>query len=249
MKYLLLAIPAIILTGIFPVSTKKIPAIKQPPVNTLSDAEKKEGWKLLFDGKTTTGWHTFGQSAVGSAWKVDNETLALDASNKSGYQTKGGGDVITNDEYENFDLKIEWKISKNGNSGILFDVKEDAQHKETWYTGPEMQVLDNEGHDDGKIKKHRAGDLYDLISSSTEPVKAVGEWNQVEIKLNKGKLDLFMNGVNIVSTTMWDDNWWNLVKGSKFVKMPDFTKFKSGHIALQDHGCDVWYRNIKIRKL
>jgi hypothetical protein len=249
MKIILLALPAVLITAGLAFSPKKISSPPQAPVNTLSEAEKKEGWKLLFDGKTTTGWHTFGKSAVGEAWKVSEGTLHLDASQKSSYQSKGGGDVVTDQEFENFDLKIEWKISRNGNSGILFDVKEDPKYAETWNTGPEMQVLDNDGHSDGKIIKHRAGDLYDLIRSSSEPVRAVGRWNQVEIKLNKGKLDLYMNGVNVVSTTMWDENWWKLVKGSKFNSMPDFSKYKAGRIALQDHGCDVWYRNIKVRAL
>jgi 3-keto-disaccharide hydrolase len=248
MKYLLLA-GTVVMIAATPVLQKKSPAMSAMHINTLTDAEKKEGWVSLFDGKTTAGWHTYGKDAVGSAWKVKDGALALDASEKSSYQSKGGGDIITNKQYENFDFKAEWKISPKGNSGILFDIKEDKKYEETWYTGPEMQVLDNDGHDDGKIKKHRAGDLYDLISSSSEPVKAVGEWNEAEIKLNKGKLDLYLNGVNVVSTTMWDDNWWALVKGSKFVEMPDFTKYKSGHIALQDHGCDVWYRNIKIKQL
>jgi hypothetical protein len=248
MKVLLLAVPALALAATFPLSLKKHTVVQNAP-NTLTEAEKKDGWKLLFDGKTTAGWHTFGKTEVGSAWKVSDDAIALDASQKSSYQSKGGGDVVTDAEYENFDLKIDWKISKNGNSGILFDVKESPEYTETWYTGPEMQVLDNEGHEDGKIKRHRAGDLYDLISSSTEPVKPVGEWNQAEIRLNKGKLNLYLNGVPIVTTTMWDDNWRSLVKGSKFIKMPDFAKYKSGRIALQDHGCDVWFRNIKIKTL
>ena len=248
MKFLLLAIPAIVLTAMH-VPNHKTNSAKKEMNNTLTDAEKKEGWKLLFDGKTTEGWHTYGKNGVGAAWKVNDGSIALDASQKSSYQSKGGGDIVTNAEYENYDLKIDWKISPKGNSGILFDVKEDPNYSETWYTGPEMQVLDNDGHDDGKIIKHRAGDLYDLISSKTEPVKAVGEWNHAEIKLNKGKLDLYLNGVNVVSTTMWNDNWRSLVKGSKFVQMPDFTKYKKGRIALQDHGCDVWFRNIKIKQL
>jgi len=221
----------------------------QTAPNTLSDQEKKDGWMLLFDGHSTKGWHSYGQATAGAAWKADNGALHLDASVKNGYQTGGGGDLTTDKEFKNFDLKLEWKISKNGNSGIMFLVKEDPAYKESWNTGPEMQVLDNDGHDDGKIKKHRAGDLYDLISSSSEPVHAVGEWNQVEIRLNKGKLDLFMNGVNIISTTLWDSNWSQLVKGSKFASMPGFTKYQSGKIALQDHGFDVWFRNVKIKEL
>jgi hypothetical protein len=231
---------SLIFTGLF---------AQTPASNSLSGKEKQEGWQLLFDGKSKKGWHTYGKTTAGSAWKVQAGSLHLDASAKSSYQSKGGGDLVTDGEFENFDLKLDWKISKNGNSGVMFDIKESPKYKETWFTGPEMQVLDNEGHSDGKIKKHRAGDLYDLISSSTEPVKPVGEWNQVEIKCDKGKLDLYMNGVNIISTTLWDDNWWKLVKGSKFVAMPDFTKYKSGRIGLQDHGCDVWFRDIRIRKL
>lgn len=212
--------------------------------NKLSDKEKQEGWKLLFDGKDLEGWHTYGKKIASSAWEAKDGTIYFDASKKA-----DGGDIVTNKEYQNFDLKLEWKISKNGNSGIMFDVKEDPKYKETWNTGPEMQVLDNDGHPDGKIKKHRAGDLYDLIKSSSEPVKAVGEWNLAEIKNDKGKLDLYLNGVHIVSTTLWDDNWIKLVKGSKFKDMPGFSKYKSGRIALQDHECNVWFRNVKIREL
>ncbi len=217
--------------------------------NQLTAAEKSDGWKLLFDGTSTMGWHTYNEKDIGSAWKADNGTLHLDASKQSGYQTSGGGDIVTQDEFENFDLKLQWKISKGGNSGVLFLVKESPEYKESWNTGPEMQVLDNDGHPDGKIHKHRAGDLYDLIASSSEPVHAVGEWNDVEIKLDHAKLDLYMNGVHIVSTTMWDAQWDTLVKNSKFAKMPGFAKYRSGHIDLQDHGFDVWFRNIRIKKL
>ena len=145
---------------------------------------------------------------------------------------------------------MEWKISKNGNSGIIFFVNEDlSKYKSSYNTGPEMQVLDNDGHADGKINKHRAGDLYDLIASSSEPVKPVGQWNKIEIIANNGKLDFFMNGKNIVSTTMWDDDWKKMVSGSKFNSMPGFSIYKSGKIAIQDHGDEVWYRNIEIKKL
>ncbi len=217
--------------------------------NQLTAAEKSDGWKLLFDGTSTRGWHSYNEKDIGSAWKADDGTLHLDASKKSGYQTSGGGDIVTQDEFENFDLKLQWKISKGGNSGVLFLVKESPEYKESWNTGPEMQVLDNDGHEDGKIHKHRAGDLYDLIASSSEPVHAVGEWNDVEIKLDHAKLDLYMNGVHIVSTTMWDAQWNTLLQNSKFAKMPGFAKYRSGHIDLQDHGFDVWFRNIRIKKL
>src|SRR5215831_4534830 len=133
------------------------------------------GWISLFDGQSLRGWHTYGKDSVGAAWSVDSGAIHLNASSKKDYQTKGGGDIVTNDEFGNFDFVCDWKISKAGNSGIIFYVHEDTtKYKETWNTGPEMQVLDNAGHPDAKIPKHRAGDLYDLISCSQETVKPWG---------------------------------------------------------------------------
>lgn len=218
--------------------------------NTLTDKEVKEGWKILFDGKTTNGWHTYGRSSVGQAWQVVDGALYFDTTQRQGRRILGRGDLTTNEEYENFHLKLEWKVPQGANSGIIFLIKEDtAQYKATWFTGPEMQVIDNDGHPDAKINKHRAADLYDLIASSKEVVKPLGEWNLAEIKLYNGKLDLFLNGVNVVSTTMWDDNWNKLVASSKFKSMPGFAKYRRGKIALQDHGNAVWFRNIKIKEL
>ena len=219
-------------------------------VNTLTKKESKEGWKVLFDGKTTTGWHSYGRSNVGQAWQVVDGALYFDTTQRQGRRIIGRGDLTTNEEYENFHLKLEWKVPQGANSGIIFLVKEDtAQYKATWFTGPEMQVIDNDGHPDAKINKHRAADLYDLIACSKEVAKPLGEWNLAEIKLYNGKLDLFLNGVNVVSTTMWDQNWNKLVAASKFKSMPGFAKYRKGRIALQDHGNAVWFRNIKIKEL
>ena len=171
--------------------------------NQLSTEEKYDGWKLMFDGKTTKGWHKYGGNPVGSAWKIKNEVLYLDTTVKENWQIKNGGDIVSDEEYENFHLKLEWNIAKDGNSGIIFYIHEDkSKYNWPWETGPEMQILDNNGHPDAKIIKHRAGDLYDLISVSKENVKPPGEWNTVEIKCVDGKLDLYMNGENVVSTAM-----------------------------------------------
>lgn len=213
-------------------------------------AAADNGWVSLFDGKTTTGWHSYGKDKAGARWTIADGAIFFDTEKKEAADGKSSGDLVTDKEYENFHLKLEWKISRNGNSGIIFYVHEDtAQYKATYHTGPEMQVLDNDGHSDGKIIKHRTGDLYDLISSSKETVKPVGEWNEAEIIAKDGKLDFVLNGTNIVSTTMWDDNWRKLVAGSKFKGMPGFSIYKKGKIALQDHGNMVWYRNIKIKEL
>ncbi|MBZ4191787.1 3-keto-disaccharide hydrolase [Niabella beijingensis] len=218
------------------------------PANTLSKKEKAAGWKLLFDGTSTSGWHTYGETTAGTAWKAVDGTLELDADAKSGSAT--GGDLVSDEEYGNFELQLDWKISQKGNSGVcLYVIDNKEKYKYMWYTGLEMQILDNDGHPDGKITKHRAGDLYDIIKSSSEPVKAVGEWNHVAIKSLNGKLDFFLNGVHIVDTQLWDDNWRTLVAGSKFKNLPDFMAFKSGRIGLQDHGNTVWFRNIKVRRL
>lgn len=211
---------------------------------TTTPSVDSSGFQSLFDGKSTTGWHSYGKATAGAAWKAADGVLSLDTS------VKDAGDLVTDNSYENFDLKLDWKISKNGNSGIIFLIQEDtAKYDKTYKSGPEMQVLDNDGHPDGKITKHRAGDLYDLIKSTAEPVKPVGEWNQAEIIVNKGKLELKLNGVTTVATTLWDDNWKKLVAGSKFKDMPNWGTFTSGKIALQDHGNVVSYRNIVIKKL
>jgi hypothetical protein len=219
-----------------------------------SEAGGDNRWITLFDGKTTNGWHSYGRTTVGKSWKVEDGTLRLDAAAKKGYQTEEGGDIVTNDEYDNFDLKLEWKISEKGNSGVVFYVHEDPKFSETWNTGLEMQVLDNGtptrlGHDDSRLYTHRAGDLYDLVAAKDGVAKPAGEWNQVEIISNKGKLDFYMNGQHTLTTTLWNDTWRQMVAISKFNSMPGFGTYKKGKIALQDHGNDVWYRNIRIKKL
>ncbi len=223
---------------------------KTEMMNQLTDQQMTEGWQLLFDGVSTKGWHKYGGKPVGAAWKTVDGTLYLDTTVKQDWQIKDGGDIVSDSSFGNFHLKLEWKIAKDGNSGIMFYVHEDTlKYKWPWETAPEMQVLDNSGHPDSKIIKHRAGDLYDLISSGKETVKPAGEWNHVEIKCLDGKLDFWLNGENIVSTMMWDDNWKKMVASSKFGKMQDFGIYKNGKIALQDHGNTVWYRNVMIKKL
>jgi hypothetical protein len=216
-------------------------------VNTLSSTEKKEGWKLLFDGKTTKGWHTYLQKEVSPAWKVVDGALELDPeAKKSGAP---GGDLVTDGEYENFELSVQWKISEGGNSGIIFMSHEDPEYKQTYLTGPEMQVLDDAKHPDGKITKHNSGDLYDLKKSTQNAVKPVGEWNTAKIRKNNNQLTLWLNNVETVNVTIGSDEWKELLANSKFKTWPGFAKFSKGHISLQDHGNQVWYRDIKIHVL
>ncbi len=214
---------------------------------SLSKKEKKEGWKLLFDGKTTNGWRGYLKQDAPGAWKVQDGALFLDTDAKKAGAS--GGDLITADEYENYELELEWKISEGGNSGIIFSVHEDPKFRATYATGPEMQVLDDARHSDGKIHKHNSGDLYDLIASPARYAKPVGEWNTAKIIKKNNKLTLIFNGQKTAETTMGTDEWKKLVGESKFKTWEGFGAYAKGHIALQDHGDKVWYRNIKIRQL
>lgn len=225
------------------------PAAPPTAPNTLSAAEQKAGWKLLFDGQTTKGWRNFKKQTIGSAWKVVDGALMLDAKkNPNGdWQAVDGGDIITDGEFENFELRLEWKIAPCGNSGIIYNVVEDDKYDYVWQTGPEMQVLDNACHPDAQIEKHRAGDLYDLISCKYVTVKPAGEWNQARLVIRNGKLEHWLNGKKLVSTEMFTSQWQQMIANSKFKDMPDFGKARKGHLSLQDHGNPVWYRNIKIR--
>lgn len=219
-----------------------------PSLNTLSKAEKKDGWKLLFDGTTKAGWHIYNNRTDGSAWKVADGAIYFDPEAR-GPKGEGAGEYITTDSFENFHLKLEWKLTEGGNSGIIFLSREDLRFRYAFQSGPEMQIIDNDKHADAKNIKHRAGDLYDLVSAAPENAKPIGEWNQIEIVLNQGKLDLYQNGVKVVSTIMWDENWKALVQKSKFKNSTDFAAYKKGHIVLQDHGNKVFFRNIKIKEL
>lgn len=211
--------------------------------------QHRQEWRSLFNGKDLSGWHTFGKKTVNPSWKVADGCIYFDAASKTDEERKNPGDLVTNEEFENFHLELEWKVAKNGNSGIIFWSKDNGQFKESWHTGPEMQVLDNDGHPDGKIPKHRAGNLYDLIASTEGVVKPAEQWNKAEIIADHGQLIFRLNGEEVLRTRYDDDNWKTMIAGSKFQTKKDFGTFTKGHVVLQDHGDNVWYRNIRIRSL
>lgn len=210
----------------------------------------KEEWVSLFDGKTSNGWRAYnGDSFPEKGWKIEDGSFRV-LSSKGGHG--GGGDIITVNKYENFELSMEWKVSEGANSGIFYLTQEKPEQS-IWKSSPEMQVLDDDKHPDAKRGKNgnrKAGSLYDLIPSNPHNPKPVGEWNHIKIKVLNGKITHWMNGVEVVSFEIWTDAWRELVANSKFKDYPDFVNpAKQGHIGLQDHGDDVWYRNIKIREL
>lgn len=212
--------------------------------NTLSKAEKAAGWVLLFDGSSMEHWRGFKKDNVPAAWQIEDGAIVLAG--------KGGGDIITKNQYKDFELMLDWKISEGGNSGIFFNVSEDPKFRYTWQTGPEMQILDDEKHPDSKMGKNnnrQAGANYDLHPLSEPAVKPVGEYNTVRLVVKDGNVTHYLNGKKVVEYTLWSPEWERMVQESKFAKMPDYGRYKSGHIALQDHGDKVWFKNIKIRPL
>lgn len=220
--------------------------------NELTKKEKAEGWKLLFDGKSLDGWHSYGKAAAGKSWIIDENAIHLDVRplGEGEWQQRDGGDILTGEEFQDFELELDWKIGKCGNSGIIYYVVEDtSKYSYVWETGPEMQVLDNTCHPDARIIKHRAGDLYDMISCKYEMVKPAGEWNHVRLVSRGGKVEHWLNDRKLVEFDMNSPEWPEMIAKSKFKDMPGFGKARKGRISLQDHGDPVWYKNIKIRKL
>lgn len=217
---------------------------KEVSDNILTKSQQDDGWKLLFDGKSLEGWHTFNKEKAGPNWIAKDGKLVFDPETSD-----QGGDLLTDAEFENYHLKLDWKISECGNSGIIFNVQEG--NEKTYHTGPEMQILDNSCHPDAKIVTHRAGDLYDLITATPETVNPAGEWNTAEIKLNDGQLTFYLNGTKVVETEMFTDKWAEMLADSKFKQWEDkgFGTFRKGHLALQDHGNYVEFKNIMIKEL
>lgn len=205
----------------------------------------QKGWKPLFDGQTFAGWHVFNGGPVGSKWVVEDGAMHL--------TSMGGGNLVSDGEYENFILELEWKIAAGGNSGIMWGVIEDKKYCCPYVTGPEMQVLDDAKHADsvlGKNGNHKAGSLYDMIPpSDLKAVKPAGEWNKSKIKIQNGKGTFWLNGIKTVSFPTTGPGWAALIADSKFKTMPDFGKFSKGRISIQDHGDKVWYKNIRIKEL
>lgn len=207
-------------------------------------------WTDLLAEGTLDAWHSYGKDAAGAAWKIDGEgVLYLDTGNKGDHGVEGGGDLVTNEDFSDYELELDWKIGECGNSGIIYNIVETDDFKYPWQTGPEMQILDNSCHPDAKIVKHRAGDLYDMITGKPENVKQAGQWNSIRLVVNDGYVEHWQNGVKIVSYTGEGEPWKAMIADSKFKDMGSFGMSTSGKIGLQDHGDPVWFRNIRIREL
>jgi cytochrome c len=213
--------------------------------NTLTPAQQKAGWQLLFDGKTTTGWHCYGQKSVAASWFIQNDALVFAKANKD----SPGGDLTTDKEYTDYELNLEWKVSDCGNSGIIYRVHEDPKFSACYMTGPEMQILDNSCHPDGQFAKHRAGDLYDMKACTYETVRPAGQWNKVRLIIKGTHIEHWLNGYLVVQYHTSKDLWKTLVQDSKFKDWEGFGNYATGRISLQDHGDKVQFRNVRIKEL
>ena len=219
--------------------------------NTLTAEEKAAGWELLFDGTTLNGWKRYNQDSIGPLWSVENGAIKCDGQGLTEGTANIGGSLITIKPYENFELTADWKVSPGGNSGIHYHVVEKPEYKHEYDTGPEFQVMDDAGWKGDPLKpEQKAGSNYDMYAApATKKLNPVGEWNTARIIYNKGHVEHWLNGEKVVEFDEGSDDFKERYKKSKWPEYPGWNKFKSGSIALQDHGAPVYFRNIKIKVL
>lgn len=218
-------------------------------VNTLSDDEKAGGWELLFDGITFNGWKCYNQDSIGPLWTVKEGAIVCDGRG-FGEGSANGGSLITTKQWGNFELRIDWKISAGGNSGIIYHVIEKPEYKQSYETGPEYQVLDDAGWK-GELKEaQKAGSNYDMFAAPvSKKLLPVGEWNTARIVYNNGHVEHWLNEEKIVEFDEGSASFEERYKKSKWVEYPGWNKSKTGAISLQDHGAPVYFRNIRIKAL
>lgn len=214
-------------------------------------APEDEGWIVMFDGTSTEGWRNYGKETFPEeGWVIENGALKCSGSVK-GEAGGTGGDIIYDQKFKDFHLKLEWKISEGGNSGIFYLARE-LEGEPIWKSAPEMQIIDNERHSDanrGKDGNHQAGSLYDLVPAEPQNAVPAGGWNEAEIMVYQGTVIHKQNGEVVVEYHLGTPDWEEMVANSKFADVPEFGKYTEGYIGLQDHGNDVWFRNIMIKDL
>jgi hypothetical protein len=218
------------------------PGFETRPANKLTEEEAAEGYRLLFDGESLDGWSGYRSDSVPPRWLIEDGLLRI---------AEGQGnrvDLVTDDVYENYELRLQWKVAEAGNSGILFHVQEDGSFEQAWHSGPEIQILDNDNHPDA-IEKHLAGDLYDMLPGWYRMGREAGKWNESMLRVENGRVRHWLNGLLVIDTLMGSQEWDQRVAESKYAGLPGFGKARSGVIALRDEGEPVWFRTIRIKEL
>ena len=222
------------------------PASVAEDYNTLSDDERNAGWRLLFDGKSTAGWRGYKSKTVPDSWKVENGSLLSRRE-----QGASSGDIITNDQFDDFELLLQWKMTKGNNSGVIYRATE--QHDQVWQSGPEYQILDNAGHLDGLNFLASAGACYAVFAPAKDVTRRLGEWNQTRLLAQGKHIEHWLNGEKLLEYDIGSERWKAHVKTSKFFLTAygqgDWGQAERGHIGLQDYGGGIEFRNIKIRSL
>jgi len=206
-------------------------------VAVMAPVRQGDGWRVLFDGKTTAGWRGYRQQTLPDGWRVVDGALT---------RIGRGGDIVTVDEFGDFELRLDWKLSKNGNSGVFYRVVEDDDVM--WHMAPEYQIIDN-AYSEPLKPVQLAGANYDLDPPSRDVTKPIGEWNETRIVARGPHVEHWLNGVKIVEYELWTADWERRVRESKFRDYPAYGRARRGHIGLQDHGDRVAFRNIRIREL
>ena len=218
--------------------------IRESAPNTLDKAEEKNGWKLLFDGQRTNGWHGYNLKDLPDSWIIEDGVFTT--------TTKGGAesqDIITDMEYRNFALSLDFKMTKGTNSGIIFQVAEDSKYKFPYETGPEFQLIDQANWPDPLEDWQICGANYAMYPPKSQPANPVGEWNHLMLVVNGDHVKQMINGEIVVEYVKNSDEWNKLRHSGKWSDFPDYGKFDKGHISLQNHGTKVWYRSIKLKQL
>lgn len=206
--------------------------------NALTAAEREAGWRLLFDGRSLDGWRRYDGEAMTGGWVIEDGALA---------HVHGGRSIITDDVFEDFELTLEWKVEPGGNSGIFYRAAPGAE--EIFHSAPELQVLDDAGHADGRSPLTSAGANYALHGVPRGIVRPAEEWNGVRVLVRGTHVEHWLNGVKVVEYELGSDDWKAKVAASKFVEWPEYGQAARGHIGLQDHGNRVWFRNLKLREI
>lgn len=253
--------------------TKAAPAytvIEKEQVDLSTFPKDKDGYYVIFDGKSFNGWRGYGKDYVPSRWTIDNGAIKFNGSGGGEAQTSEGGDLIFAHKFKNFELELEWKVSKGGNSGLFYlaqeiattDDKGEQRLEPIYISCPEYQVLDNENHPDAKLGvdgNRMAASLYDMIPAKPQNAKPFGEWNKAKIMVYKGTVVHTQNDTNVLEYHLWTPQWTDMLQKSKFSEEKWPLAFEllnncggenhEGYIGMQDHGDDVWFRNIRIKVL